>query len=385
MSEPEAVPESLSKSDWAKNLSSACLDALQDKERAILCLTGQPGAGKSTLGKQIRKQGLPGIPRPRIAVIDDGVLSVPLLGIFNRRVKSYGNSLHELAPFEPYLAGKQLVVYISSRPERRLSACDIVVRVRCNEEERRQRLLARNKDGEERYRRSLNQTDSIKIPYNRFFDFLYSEPTNESALQQNLGRLAHILVAAAAQVCDEDRVLWHGGGDFDDMRDGVGGFEGGDDAFDFGERAEGGKGFVVCGVVIVDAAGVAVVAVFWANCGVVEAGGDGVGELDLAVRVREEPGFGALEDSEFAALEARGMTASHDAVAAGFDAGHFDGFVIYEGMEKSNGVAAAADAGDEQVGEPFLALEDLAAGFVADHTVKIANDHRIRVRAKRAA
>lgn len=202
MSEPEAVPESLSKSDWAKNLSSACLDALQEKERAILCLTGQPGAGKSTLGKQIRKQGLPVIPRSRIAVIDDGVLSVPLLGIFNRRVKSLGNSLDELAPFEPYLAGKQLVVYISSRPERRLSACDIVVRVRCNEEERRQRLLARNKDGEERYRRSLNQTDSIKIPYNRFFDFLYSEPTNESALQQNLGRLAHILVATATQVCD---------------------------------------------------------------------------------------------------------------------------------------------------------------------------------------
>ncbi len=62
--------------------------------------------------------------------------------------------------------------------------------------------MARNKDGEERYRRSLSQTDSIKIPYKRFFDFLYSEPTNESVLQQNLGRLTHILVATAAQVCD---------------------------------------------------------------------------------------------------------------------------------------------------------------------------------------
>jgi len=79
------------------------------------------------------------------------------------------------------------------------------------------------------------------------------------------------------------------------------------------------------------------------------------------------------------------VTAFHDAVTSGFNAGHFDGFVIYEGMEKSNGVAAAADAGDEQVGEAFLALEDLAAGFVADHTVKIANDHRIGVRTKRAA
>jgi len=85
------------------------------------------------------------------------------------------------------------------------------------------------------------------------------------------------------------------------MRDGVGSFEGGDDAFDFGETAEGGEGFVVGGVVVVDAAGVAVVAVLGSDGGVVEAGGDGVGELDLAVGIGEEPGFGALEDSEFPA------------------------------------------------------------------------------------
>jgi energy-coupling factor transporter ATP-binding protein EcfA2 len=172
MSESEAVPESFSKSNWAKNLSSACLDALQKKKRAILCLTGQPGAGKSTLGKQIRKQGLPGIPRSRIAVIDDGVLSAPLLGIFNRRVKSHGNSLDELAPFEPYLTGKQLVVYVSSFPEHRLSACDIVVTVRCGEEERRRRLLARNTDGEIRFQRSANQEDFPRIPAKHFFEFV---------------------------------------------------------------------------------------------------------------------------------------------------------------------------------------------------------------------
>ena len=171
MSEFEAVPESLSKSNWAKNLSSACLDALQKKKRAILCLTGQPGAGKSTLGKQIRKQGLPGIPRSRIAVIDDGVLSAPLLGIFNRRVKSHSNSLDELAPFEPYLAGKQLVVYISSRPERRLSACDIVVRVHCDKDERLRRLKERNEDGERRFQKSEAEPDIVTIPAYRYFEF----------------------------------------------------------------------------------------------------------------------------------------------------------------------------------------------------------------------
>ena len=89
-------------------------------------------------------------------------------------------------------------------------------------------------------------------------------------IEQDFGRLAHILVAAAAEVGDEDCVFRHLGRDLDHMRDGVGGFEGGDDAFDFGEGAEGGEGFIVGGVVVVDAAGVAVVAVLGADGGVVE-------------------------------------------------------------------------------------------------------------------
>jgi transposase-like protein len=52
-------------------------------------------------------------------------------------------------------------------------------------------------------------------------------------LQQNLGRLAHILVTTATEVGDEDGLFRHRWGDFDDMGDGVGCFEGGDDAFDF--------------------------------------------------------------------------------------------------------------------------------------------------------
>ena len=169
------------------------------------------------------------------------------------------------------------------------------------------------------------------------------------------------------------------------MGDGMGGFEGGDDAFHFGQRAEGREGFGVGGVVVIDAAGIAVVAVLGPDGGVVEAGGDGVGELDLAVGVGEEPGFGALEDSEFAALETCGVAASHDAVTSGFDAGHFHRFITQEGIKETDRIASAAHAGDEEVWQAFLALEDLAAGFITDHSVKIPNDHRIRVRTQRAA
>lgn len=162
----------LSEPDWQQTLATTCLDAIQTNGRAILCLAGRPGSGKSTMGKRIRKKGLPGIAPSRIAVVDDGVLSVPLLFFFNRRVRDHTKMRDELAPFDPYLLGKKLVVYVSSFPEHRLSACDIVVTVRCGEEERRRRLLARNTDGEIRFQRSANQEDFPRIPAKHFFEFV---------------------------------------------------------------------------------------------------------------------------------------------------------------------------------------------------------------------
>ena len=54
-------------------------------------------------------------------------------------------------------------------------------------------------------------------------------------------------------------------------------------------------------------------------------------------------------------------------------------------MEQTDGVAAAADTGDEQIGQPFLALQNLAARFDADDAVKIAHHHRVGMRAERGA
>jgi hypothetical protein len=171
MSESLHAPEVLSETDWPKTLASACHAVIKAKGRAVLCLIGRPGSGKSTLGKKIRKKGLPGIPPSRIAVIDDGVLSVPLLGIFNRRVKHQSNERDELAPFQQHLRGKELLVYVSSRPERRLSACDLVVLVRCDEVERLRRLIERNEDGERRFQKSADVPDIISIPAGRCFEF----------------------------------------------------------------------------------------------------------------------------------------------------------------------------------------------------------------------
>ena len=54
-------------------------------------------------------------------------------------------------------------------------------------------------------------------------------------------------------------------------------------------------------------------------------------------------------------------------------------------MEHADGIGAAADAGDHQIGQPAFALQHLGAGLVADHGLKIAHHRGIGMRARRRA
>jgi hypothetical protein len=56
---------------------------------------------------------------------------------------------------------------------------------------------------------------------------------------------------------------------------------------------------------------------------------------------------------------------------------------LRKGWNRPIAVAAAADAGDEQIGQAFLALQNLAACLDADDAVEIAHHHRERMRAER--
>ncbi|MFM1944508.1 MAG: hypothetical protein RI897_3490 [Verrucomicrobiota bacterium] len=191
--------------------------------------------------------------------------------------------------------------------------------------------------------------------------------------------MGDVFITAAGEVSDDELVLGHGGGAFDDFGDGVGGFEGGDDAFELGEFEEGLDGVGVGGVGVFSAVLVTEPGVFGADGGVVESGGDGVGELDLAVIVLEEVGAGALEDAEGAALEAGGVLFGEDAFTAGFDADHGDGCILEEGVEEADGIGAAADAGDEEVGEAVFFFEDLGAGFVTDDALEVTDHNGVGV------
>ncbi|HEY1084228.1 MAG TPA: hypothetical protein VGE29_18325 [Prosthecobacter sp.] len=170
-----SVPKQLSPRSWQQDLKRAIEDVIETKGQVILCVTGKSGAGKSTLGKVIRKKGLPGFPPRKIGVIDDGVLAVPLLGIFTRRIKSKTRERDNLAPFQHFLSRKKLVVYVNTKPELRLERCDIVLRLQLPEKVRQQRLVHRDKDGEARFRRTLNASDEVGIPADHVFDLCLDE------------------------------------------------------------------------------------------------------------------------------------------------------------------------------------------------------------------
>lgn len=173
---PEDISwQPLTHSDWSETLAKACLELLHKQKTVILCLTGKPGSGKSTIGRTIRKQGFPGIPAKKILVIDDGTIHLKMLGLFPRRIKLRVKHKDYLVPFLPYLKNKSILVYVNATPEKRLERCDLLVRLKCPDELRRDRLIARDHDGAHRYQRTHDHSDEPQIHAETYFEFVATQ------------------------------------------------------------------------------------------------------------------------------------------------------------------------------------------------------------------
>src|ERR1700736_2703464 len=121
---------------------------------------------------------------------------------------------------------------------------------------------------------------------------------------------------------------------------------------------------------------------FRTDRGIIEAGRHRMGQFDLAFFIGEEKGFRSLQNAEPSTLKPRGVLTTANAFAAGFHPDHPYMLILQEWMEEADRVAATADAGDQQIGQSFFALENLPARFHANDALEITHHHWIRMRAE---
>src|SRR5579862_8790146 len=125
---------------------------------------------------------------------------------------------------------------------------------------------------------------------------------------------------------------------------------------------------------------------FRTDCCVVKSRRYRMREHDLPVVILQHKRARALQHTERTApLEPCRMFASLDSFTTRFDPHHSNLFVTQEGIKQSDGVAAASDTRHELVRQALFLLQNLSARFATDHCLKIANHHRVWVRAENAA
>src|SRR5579871_837652 len=104
-------------------------------------------------------------------------------------------------------------------------------------------------------------------------------------------------------------------------------------------------------------------------------------QRDLTFGILQKIASRAVQHAGRSAGKSRGMLTKTRAVAAGFHSDEPYGLVANKGVEHADGVAATAHAGKKRIRQATFTLHDFGARFLADHTMKVANHHRIGVSA----
>src|ERR1700688_4725821 len=119
-----------------------------------------------------------------------------------------------------------------------------------------------------------------------------------------------------------------------------------------------------------------------AAAGIIKPRRDRMGLANLSEFVLQQICLVAMQYADAAGGDRGRMIRSADTEAGGLDADHPHARVLEERIEKSDRIRAAIDACDQYIGEPAFMLENLAARFAANHSLKVAHDHRVRMRSR---
>ena len=148
------------------------------------------------------------------------------------------------------------------------------------------------------------------------------------------------------------------------MRDRMRGFQGRNDAFQPAGELERIQGFLIRHRDIIHAARLLEPGMFRPDAGIIEAGRDRMRFQNLAVRILQQIGLGAVQHAGRAFGERGGVMGRFHPLARRLDAMNGDVGIVEERMEQPDGIGAAADAGDEHIGQPPFGLHHLRAGFL---------------------
>ena len=185
----------------------------------------------------------------------------------------------------------------------------------------------------------------------------------------------HIFITATTEVADDELVGRHLAGALHGVSEAVGGFERGHDTFDRAKGLERVERFGVGRITELDAAFLLVVSVLGADSSVVESSGHGVCEVDLAVVILQDPGLGALKDTELTTFKSCGMMPTFNFAATGFNASEFHIKILEEGEKDADRIRTTTDTSSDFVRQAAFFFHNLAATLFTDHTMEVAHHH----------
>src|SRR5215831_8348890 len=202
--------------------------------------------------------------------------------------------------------------------------------------------------------------------------------------QERLLERRHVLVAATGET-DEDGATWMGPRPTRRTRERVRALERRQDSFELAELPHALERLRIARGLITHATTRRQQRVLRPYPRRIEPGRDRMRLLDLAIRVLQQQGVRSVEHAGTAVGDRGSVLAKASAPPAGLDADDLDRGIGDKGMEGTDGVGSAADAGDERIRQPPGTGEYLRARLPADDRLELAYQVWVRMRADHRA